>query len=78
MVKTTIGEVDKGRFLAMKLLFEMVGLYPAAGEEESPVADSMAKTLLRRLQLPEELAPDTDVTKDCGLDSATVADDTVK
>jgi hypothetical protein len=36
MVKTTIGEVDKGRFLAMKLLFEMVGLYPAAGEEESP------------------------------------------
>ncbi|HZR57152.1 MAG TPA: hypothetical protein VFA74_09795 [Terriglobales bacterium] len=78
MVKTTMKEVDKGRFLGMKLLFELVGLYPASGSEESPAADSMAKTLLRRLQLPEELTPETDVTKDCEADRAPTANDTVK
>jgi hypothetical protein len=79
MVETTIEEVDKGRFLAMKLLFELIGLYPASGKVESPIADSLAKTLLRRLQLPEEeLSSQTNVTKDCEAGYAPSPDDTVK
>src|SRR5258708_32364654 len=79
MVETTIDEVDKGHYLAMKFLFELIGLYPVSGEEEeSPVADSMAKTLLRRLQLPEEPAMETSVTKDRELDSPATESDTVK
>jgi hypothetical protein len=56
MVDTTIAEADKGHFAAMKYLFEMIGLYPLAGEEEPEVlGDSvLAKTLIRRLGLQEE------------------------
>jgi hypothetical protein len=38
----------------------------------------MAKTLLRRLQLPEEPAMETSVTKDRELDSPAAGSDTVK
>ena len=34
MVKTTMEEAEKGHYVAMKYLFEMIGLYPAATEEE--------------------------------------------
>ncbi|MEY2413901.1 MAG: hypothetical protein QOD84_2507, partial [Acidobacteriaceae bacterium] len=54
MVATTIEEVSKGHYMAMKYLFEMIGLYPGAAPEETPVEDSLARTLLRRLGLPEE------------------------
>ena len=54
MVKTTIDEVEKGHYLAMKYLFEMIGLCPATTPEETLQEDSLAKTLLRRLHLPEE------------------------
>jgi len=54
MVETTIKEVDKGHYLAMKYLFEMIGLCPATVPEEAAQDDSLAKTLLRRLHLPEE------------------------
>jgi len=57
MVKTTINEVDKGHYLAMKYLFEMIGLCPGTPAEQMPQEDSLAKTLLRRLQLPEEASP---------------------
>ena len=57
MVKTTIDEVDKGHYLAMKYLFEMIGLCPAMPAEQTPQEDSLARTLLRRLQLPEEASP---------------------
>jgi hypothetical protein len=68
MVETTMDEVDKGHYLAMKCLFEMVGLYPAATSEETVQEDSLAKTLLRRLRLPEETNPAAEVTKDCFTD----------
>ena len=54
MVETTMEEVGKGRYLAMKYLFEMIGLCPATTAAETPEEDSLARTLLRRLQLPEE------------------------
>src|ERR1700674_458697 len=68
MVETTMDEVDKGHYLAMKYLFEMIGLCPATTPEETLQEDSLAGTLLRRLRLPEEKSPDTEVTKDCATD----------
>ena len=62
MVRTTIGEVEKGHYLAMKYLFEMIGLWPATTPAEETEQDSLAKTLLRHLQLPEEPGAVTDVT----------------
>jgi len=78
MVETTMAEVDKGHYLAMKYLFEMVGLSPAATPEGAVEEDSLAKTLLRRLQLPEEVQPGTEVTKDCVTDAVEEVSDTVK
>jgi hypothetical protein len=52
----------------------MIGLYPASNEPESPVEDGLAKTLLRRLGLPEVAAP---VTKDSA-DLQVVASDAVE
>jgi len=43
-------EVGKGHYLGMKYLFEMIGLYPATGEEGALVPDSMAAVLMRRLR----------------------------
>jgi hypothetical protein len=57
MVTTTIAEVEKGHYLALKYLFEMIGLYPAAGADETPGEAALAKTLLRRLGIPEEATP---------------------
>jgi hypothetical protein len=49
MVEVTMEEVEKGHYLGMKYLFEMIGLYPAAGEDGVVVPDTMAAILLRRL-----------------------------
>jgi hypothetical protein len=64
MVEITMEEVGKGHYLGMKYLFEMIGLYPATGEEGALVPDSMAAVLMRRLGLPETTAPEQIVTKD--------------
>lgn len=53
MVNDVIAEVHKGQHTPMKYLFELIGLYPAAGEEEGPLDDSLVETLLRRLGFPE-------------------------
>jgi len=58
-------EVNKGHYLAMKYLFEMIGLCPATDPEPTVQEDSLAKTLLHRLRLPEETNSDPEVTKDC-------------
>ncbi|HWF91795.1 MAG TPA: hypothetical protein VN684_05895 [Terriglobales bacterium] len=57
MVETAIGEADKGHFAAMKYLFEMIGLYPGPSEAEPEGEDSLARTLLRRLGMPEDETP---------------------
>lgn len=77
MVDTTIMEVKKGHYLAMKYLFEMVGLCPAtssvSGAEEE--ADSLAKILLERLNILEK---STEVTSEGIGDTARLESDTVK
>src|ERR1700674_1971599 len=78
MVETTMDEVDKGHYLAMKYLFEMVGLCPATSPDEAPEEDSLAKTLLRRLGLPEEPSAGTGVAKECATNAAEPASDAVE
>jgi hypothetical protein len=78
MVTTTMNEVDKGHYLAMKYLFEMIGLCPATAPEGPPPEDSLAKTLLRRLRLPEETDPGTEVTQECASDPVEQECDAVK
>jgi hypothetical protein len=78
MVTTTMNEVDKGHYLAMKYLFEMIGLCPATAPEGPLPEDSLAKTLLRRLRLPEETDPGTEVTQECASDPVEQECDAVK
>jgi putative lipoic acid-binding regulatory protein len=51
MVEHTIQEVCNGHYPAMRYLFEMAGLRPKTGVEDAPQEDSLARTLLERLQL---------------------------
>src|SRR5438270_13680373 len=52
MVQQAIDAVrEEGQYQAIKYLFEMIGLYPAAAEDDSRVQDSLAKTLLDHLGL---------------------------
>lgn len=56
MVQLAIDAVrEEGQYQAMKYLFEMIGLYPAAAESESGTEDSLAQILLAQLGLPERL-----------------------
>jgi hypothetical protein len=74
MVKTTMDEVDKGHYLAMKYLFEMIGLCPAPLEGGAPQDNSLASTLLRRLQFPGLEESSAEVTKDCETETAEPGD----
>ena len=78
MVETTMDEVDKGHYLAMNYLFEMIGLCPATTREGPLSEDSLAKTLLRRLRLREGADPGTEVTKECLADPLEQECDAVK
>jgi hypothetical protein len=78
MVEITMEEVNKGHYLAMKYLFEMVGLWPATATEATFEESSLAKTLLQRLRLPEEINPGTEVTKDSVVDPVEQESDAVK
>src|ERR1700690_1218872 len=65
LVETTIAEANKGHYAAMKYLFEMVGLYPAVEQEEAaPGEDSLARTLLRRIGVPNDSLMAPAITKD--------------
>ena len=68
-VESTIAKAGAGHFLAMKYLFEMVGLFPATASIDPESEDSLTRTLLRNLGLPEEngvqeLGLQTKVTKE--------------
>jgi len=78
LVESTMDEVEKGHYLALKYLFELVGLYPATAQEAQADDESMAKTLLRRLNLPESPQTETEVTKDCEAAEGEGAGDTVE
>lgn len=71
-------KVNKGHYLAMKYLFEVIGLYPATTPEGPLPEDWLAKTLLRRLRLPEEAEAGTEVTKECFADPVEQDCDAVK
>jgi len=63
MVQNAIDAVnEQGQYQAIKYLFEMVGLYPAEGNEESGVHDSLAHTLLEHLGLPSTATNDEKLT----------------
>jgi hypothetical protein len=53
MVNVTIEHIKNGNYQAMKYLFEMAGLFPAGTAEETPGADSLAKTILGCLGIEE-------------------------
>jgi len=78
MVGITMKEVNEGHYLAMKYLFEMVGLWPATAVEATVEESSLAKTLLQRLKLPEEIDHGTEVTKDSVVDPVERESDAVK
>lgn len=54
MVAATIEQVNNGHYQALKSLFEMIGLFPATIPPETLEDDSLAKTLLARLDILEE------------------------
>jgi len=55
LTKAVVEEGLKGQLAPVKYLFEMAGLYPSAEENQAkPEGESLAKTLLHRLGLPEE------------------------
>ncbi len=56
MVQAAIDEGNKGQLAPMKYLFEVANIFPAAtdGSEASTEEDSLARTLLRRMDIPEE------------------------
>ena len=54
MVQQAIDAVrEEGQYQAMKYLFEMIGLYPAVAQEESPGQESLAQILLEQLGLSD-------------------------
>jgi hypothetical protein len=54
MVQQAIDAVrEEGQYQAIKYLFEMIGLYPAGAQDESSGQESLARTLLQHLGLPE-------------------------
>lgn len=56
LMQAVMEEAKKGQLAPVKYLFEMAGLYPAPAETSSvdPEENSLARTLMHRLGLPEE------------------------
>jgi hypothetical protein len=56
MAGAVIGEGKKGQLATVKYLFEMAKIFPPStdGSQATTEEDSLAKTLLHRLNLPEE------------------------
>jgi len=56
LAAAVIGEGKKGQLSPVKFLFEMAHIFPPTGDESTPTEDeeSLAKTLLNRLNIPLE------------------------
>ena len=56
MAEAVIGEGKKGQLATVRYLFEMANIFPEAtdGSQASADEDCLARTLLNRLDLPEE------------------------
>ena len=59
MILSTIAQVRKGRYPALKFLFEIAGIYPGQSSDEDEHNHGLAKTLLERLGLLEENSSET-------------------
>jgi len=76
IVTSLIDAAAKGSCGHAKYLFEMIGLYPAAAfEQEDLEEDSLAKTLLRRLGLPEDPILETVKSEGASQDASESAED---
>jgi hypothetical protein len=62
LVSHTLEHIKRGNHQAMKYLFEMVGLFPATTPEETPAEDSLARTLLSYLGIPDASNSSTQAT----------------
>ena len=51
ILNATIEQAKSGHYLAMRCLFEMVGLYPVTVEKKDEEGESMAEVLMERLGL---------------------------
>ncbi len=51
MVENAIAAAHDGNYVAMKYLFEMIGLYPAVSVDELEGDDTLAAVLIERLGL---------------------------
>jgi hypothetical protein len=56
LTQAVVEEAKKGQLAPVKYLFEMAGIYPAPVESSAvkPEENSLARTLMHRLGLPEE------------------------
>lgn len=54
---------EEGHYQAIRFLFEMIGLYPAAVQQESAVQNSLAQLLLERLGLLSSVPHDGTLEK---------------
>ncbi len=69
MVQQAIDAVkEEGQYQAIKHLFEMIGLYPAAADDESEAQSSLTQTLLDHLGLSEVTDQKTTAKKVTGRD----------
>jgi hypothetical protein len=59
MIFSTIAEVRKGRYTALKFLFEIASIYPGQSSEEDEHSHGLARTLLERMGLLEENSSET-------------------
>jgi hypothetical protein len=78
MVQKILENKGDPSYLALKYLFEIAGLYPASSAEETDQDDSLAKILLRRLGLEDEIKTGSEVTKETQASAPVEQKDAVK
>jgi hypothetical protein len=78
MVQKILDEDGTLGYLAMKYLFDIAGLFPTGGAEDAEQEDSLAKILLRRLGLEDEIKTGSEVTKETQASAPVEQKDAVK
>jgi len=76
MAQAVIDQGKTGQLATMKYLFEMASIFPAQADQDQATAeeDCLAKTLLRRLNIPEEpIAREDDEDENAATAAAPVA-----
>jgi len=73
MTKAVISQGETGQLAPVKFLLEMASIYPPAtdGSETTTEEESLAQTLLRRLNIPDDPVAADEYEKECG-DTVTI------